>query len=144
MGVFGKEEEYIDYTLLKKKGLLKAKEEQAHKNIKTEGGFIDFTSMRNESSSNNAPSSPAASTTSAFSNFSFLGEMTSSAGNGQENPSSPAGFDSVFSGTPIPTLENTDGKEINALKIKVDDLDYKIDRFIERIDKLEEKLARFG
>ena len=113
MGVFGKEEEYIDYTLLKKKGLLKAKEEQAHKNLNTEGGFIDFTSMRNESPSNNASSSPA-------------------------------GFESVFSGASIPTPENTGGKEINALRIKVDDLDYKIDRFIERIDKLEEKLARFG
>ena len=35
-------------------------------------------------------------------------------------------------------------KDINGLKIKIDDMEYKLDKFIERIDKLEERLSRLG
>ena len=145
MGVFGKGEEYVDYTLLKKKGLLKAKEEQVRKSVKTEGGFIDFTSMRNEPSSNNSYSNSTTAPETNTNNFGFLADMASSAINSQVNSSPFANFDSVLPSTSASELPGSaDGKEFNALKIKVDDLDYKIDRFIERIDKLEEKLARFG
>ena len=126
MGIFGKEDEYVDYTLLKKKGLLKIKKEEVQKNLKTEGGFIDLTASKTgeaEQSSTN--------------NFGFPADSSS--------PSPLANFDVInpnMSSSELPA--NIDGKEFNALKIKVEDLDYKIDRFIERIDKLEEKLARFG
>lgn len=132
MGLFGKEDEYVDYTLLKKRGLLKINEEPAQPGLKTEGGFIDLTPARKDSEK------PAAA------NFGFLSEMAS-AGSGQTSTSlNPlANFDSV---TPALAAEpaGTDEKEFSALKIKVDDIDYKIDRFIERIDRLEEKLAKLG
>jgi hypothetical protein len=124
MGLFGKEDEYIDYTLLKKKGLLKV-EEPAKQEIRTEGGFIDFTSMRNEAVPSTPPAFPAPAAAESNNNFGFLSDMASA---GNSNPNT----------------ENADisSGELNALKIKVDDLDYKIARFIERIDRLEEKVAK--
>ena len=129
MGVFGKGEEYVDYTLLKKKGILKLKEEQALKNTKIEGGFIDFTAMRNEPVSNEKSSSE---NTTMPNNFGFLADMASA---------------SSSNSNPLTSFDNNlriDEKEFNMLKVKMDDMEYKLDRFIERIDKLEEKLVRFG
>ena len=136
MGVFGKEDEYMDYTLLKKKGILKLKKEETLKNTKMEGGFIDFTAMRNE------PQTSSTNSTTATNNFGFLADMASAS---SSNPSLLANFDSAMSSNPTSNLsENMDGREFNALKIKVDDIDYKIDRFIERLDRLEEKLSKIG
>ena len=129
MGVFGKEDEYMDYTLLKKKGILKLKKEETLKNTKMEGGFLDLTSMRNEPSSSEQSNS---SNTTMPNNFGFLADMASAGLNSQSNQTS---FDNNL---------KIDEKEFNMLKVKIDDIDYKIDRFIERIDRLEEKLARFG
>ncbi len=121
MGLFTKEGEYVDYTLLKKKGLMKVREQEAQKNLKTEGGFVDFTSL---ASADSPPNTPQTSTN----NFNPL-----------------ANFDSITPSTSASSIpENMDGKELNALKLKMDDMEYKLDRFIERIDKLEEKLARQG
>ncbi len=145
MGWVGKDE-YVDYTLLKKKGLLKLKEEQAQKSLKTEGGFIDFTSLANNSPSSQADSSTSSST--PTDNFGFLADMASAGAAGSTASASPlANFDTFTpatstSASAIP--DNVDAKELNALKLKMDDMEYKLDRFIERIDKLEEKLARFG
>lgn len=137
MGWIGKEE-YVDYTLLKKKGLLKIKEQEAQKNLKTEGGFVDFTSLANAEN-------PANTTETGANNFGFLADMASAA----SNPSSAnplANFDTVSSASnsvsSIP--ENIDAKELNALKLKIDDMEYKLNKFIERIDKLEEKLVKQG
>lgn len=145
MGWIGKEE-YVDYTLLKKKGILKMKEEQAKKSIKTEGGFIDFTSFNND---NPAPQADSSSSSSAqTSNFSFLAEMASSGAANSTHSASPlANFDTFTpaastSASAIP--DNVDAKELNALKLKMDDIEYKLDRFIERIDKLESKIAGQG
>lgn len=132
MGIFGKEEEYIDYTLLKKKGLLKVEEDKARESLKTEGGFIDLT-----------PAKTGVSKTSETGNFGFFGDMASQ-NRGQTVASPLASFDSITPQTATAELTDSSEKELNALKIKVDDIDYKIDRFIERIDKLEEKLSKLG
>jgi hypothetical protein len=140
MGWAGKGE-YMDYTLLKKKGILKLKEEQAQKSLKTEGGFIDFTSFNNDS-----PSPQTDSSSTPTNNFGFLADMASAgAANSTPSASPLAGFDVFTAGastsaSAIP--DNVDAKELNAMKLKMDDMEYKIDRFIERIDKLEEKLGR--
>ena len=131
MGIFGKEEEYVDYTLLKKRGLLKTNEEPAQPGLKTEGGYIDLTPARTESAEKTATN-----------NFGFLNGMAS-ADSSQINMNPLANFDSIMP-APAAELGNIDGKEFSALKIKVDDIDYKIDRFIERIDKLEERLGKLG
>ena len=131
MGLFGKEDEYIDYTLLKKKGLLKIEEEKARQSLKSEGGFIDLT-----------PAKTSDAEKPATDNFGFLRDMVSS-NSGQASSNPLANFDSV---TPTSSIEpaGIDVKEFGALKIRVDDVDYKLDRFIERIDRLEEKLSKLG
>jgi hypothetical protein len=142
MGWTGKEE-YMDYTLLKKKGILKLKEEQAQKSLKTEGGFIDFTSFNSDS-----PSPQTDSSSTPTNNFGFLADMASAGTSNNTSSASPlANFDSFMSSasTSSSTIPgNVDAKDLNAMKLKMDDMEYKLDRFIERIDKLEEKLARFG
>jgi hypothetical protein len=143
MGWIGKGEEYMDYTLLKKKGLLKMKEQELQKSIKTEGDFVDFTSFGTKES---APSSPTPETNT--SNFGFLADMASAGtANSSPSPNPLANFETFTpaASTSVSGIPNTvDGKELNALKLKMDDMEYKLDRFIERIDKLEEKLVRSG
>jgi len=40
MGLFEEEVDYVDYSLLKKKGLIKAQQDNLN-SIKTDGGFIN-------------------------------------------------------------------------------------------------------
>ena len=112
-------EDYVDYTLLKKKGILKLKEEKLKSSLKTEGGFVDLTPLRNEATS--------ASSTNLTNNFGFLSDMAS-IGSSNSNSSN----ENV----------NVNESDLSALKIKIDDMEYKLERFIERIDKLEEKLTK--
>ena len=121
MGLFDEKEDYVDYTLLKKKGILKLKQDEIKRNTKMTGDFIDFTSFNNDNrvSSNPAENAPV------NNNFSFLADMAS------------AGATSSTT-----SVSTTDDKELSALKIKIDDIEYKLDKFIERIDKLEENLNK--
>ena len=134
-------DEYIDYTLLKKRGLLKIKEDEIQKKFKAEGGFIDFTAFRNENSSQQqaqpASSSPAP-------NFDFLSNMAAAgAANNSQSVNPLANLDTFAPSTSASEISGSvDAKELNAMKIKMDDIEYKIDKFIERLDKLEEKLGR--
>ena len=141
-------DEYIDYTLLKKKGLLKIKENEMQKKFKTEGGFIDFTAFRNEDNSaqqaSTANSSPAGLGASPEPNFDFLSNMASAgAANNSQSVNPLASLNAFTPSTSTAEISgNVDAKELNAMKIKMDDIEYKIDKFIERIDKLEDKLGR--
>ncbi len=117
MAIFGKDSGYMDYTLLKKKGMLKLKEQKIE-SMKTEGGFVDFTSLsKQEAPATPAPEGP---------NLDFLSNLASA------NPSTPSA-----SNTGEPS-------EMSTLKIKMDDMEYKLERFMERIDRLEEQLSRHG
>jgi hypothetical protein len=136
---FSKSDEYIDYTLLKKKGILKLPEEKKLP-IKTEGGFVDFTAF-------GSPAEPAPTTESPTPNFDFLSNMAgvgnSNSSTGTAEPAAPvinpfAGLDTFMPSTPATSASqisgSVDGKELNAMKIKMDDMEYKLDRFIERLD----------
>jgi hypothetical protein len=131
-------DEYIDYTLLRKKGILKLPAEKELP-IKCEGGFIDFTAFR-------SPQAPEPATEAKAEcpapNFDFLNNM---AGVGASAPAGEttnplANFETYGGSTP--GTSNAEGKEFEHLKVKMDDMEYKLDRFIERLDKLEEKLGR--
>lgn len=103
--------EVIDYTFLKKRGLLKVPE------TNNEEDFVDLTSVK----SNDIPSTNSSS---AMSDFGFLSNMASiGAGNETNTPS--ASSDS----------------EISSLKIKLDNLEYKFERLIEKMEKIEGKLG---
>jgi hypothetical protein len=131
MGLFGKDE-VVDYTLLAKKGLLKLPEKKKIE-LKTEGGFVDFTSMH--SASENAAAempaevSAAGSAGSAMPDLGFLGSLAG-AGSSAESSSSAA----LSASSP----------DMSTLRVKIDDMEYKLDRFIERLDKIEEKISKAG
>ncbi len=142
-------DEYIDYTLLKKKGILKLPEEKKL-SVKTEGGFVDFTAF---GSSENTPQPTTASAESPAPNFDFLSNMASAGVSNTQAAETPvinpfAGLETFAPSTPATSVSqisgSVDGKELNALKIKIDDLDYKINNFIEKMDKIEEKLGRLS
>lgn len=131
--------EYIDYTLLKKKGILKIKEEQLQKRVAADGGFVDFTKFNSDAPAEPKADSPAP-------NFDFLSTPAGTTNNPDSPPVNPlANFDVFTPSTSTSELSGTaDAKEMNALKIKIDDLDYKINNFIDKIDKIEEKLSKLN
>ncbi|MBS3065665.1 hypothetical protein J4229_01325 [Candidatus Pacearchaeota archaeon] len=127
-------EDYIDYTLLKKKGLLKIKEDNFKRGLKIEDGFIDLASLKSEVA--DEATTPAqvsnAGVTADTSNFSFLGDMASIGSSTANSVTSPSSGES----------QKFDEDSLNALKIKIDDIEYKIDKFIERLDRLEDSLNK--
>ena len=113
-------EDYVDYTLLKKKGILKLKEDKLKSSLSVKDGFVDLTGFKDNTT--NEPSSSTNSTTN-MNNFGFLNDMASIGSSNSQN---------------TPLNEN----DLSSLKIKIDDMEYKLERFIERLDKLEEKLDK--
>ena len=111
--------------------------------VKAEGGFIDFTAFGSKENANSSMPAPTQETPAP--NFDFLNNMAAAASSQSSDSSSSvsplANFDTIQPASSTSLLSPND-KELNALKIKIDDMDYKLDRFIERIDKLEEKLNK--
>lgn len=121
MGLLGKKSnEVIDYTMLQKLGLLKKEE------IKQD--VIDFTSNSSGNIANqNSVSAPAGS----GDPFSFMDNLAAvGTSNSVNNPLNNAN-NSDFSG------------DINSIKIKIDDLDYKLNIFNEQLERVESKLLDF-
>ncbi|MCX8158868.1 MAG: hypothetical protein N3D20_01080 [Candidatus Pacearchaeota archaeon] len=113
MGLFGSDE-YTDYTLLKKKGLLKIKEEKTNK-IEIKDGFVDLTNetinaIEERTNDGNANSS-------IVPNMDFLNNLA---------------------GVGVSNSEIAENEE-NNLKIKIDELERKVNIIIERIEKLESR-----
>ena len=131
-------DEYVDYTLLQKMGLLKLKEEKFKSGLKVEDGFVDLTGFKNNMVNEQSNSTNTTSTSSTnTSNFGFLGDMASI---GNNNNTTNANNDN---------LANESGSvnnrgELATLRVKLDDFEYKLERFIERINKIEEKLNDKG
>ncbi|MEK6889989.1 MAG: hypothetical protein AABW82_02700 [Nanoarchaeota archaeon] len=121
MGVFGNGD-YVDYTLLKKRGLLKESEQEVKKESPS-AGFVDFTSSISSSSNSNAPSP-------SNNPFDLLSSLTSS------NSSNNAVVESSNSSSSIYPNNTSSSDEVNSLKLKVEDLEYKIQRLIEKIDSM--------
>lgn len=117
MGLFGGRKsgvDVIDFTKTRSgKPIAKKKEPQAPAPFV--GGFLDFT--QNSSQAINSPSTEQPST------FGFLNDFAQSASN--------SNTDDVTSRFSSPDAE------VSALRLKVDDLEYKIERLLERLATLE-------
>ncbi len=130
MGLLGKKGvETIDYTLLQKKGFIK-KTERVKPGFKVDSaGMIDLTSTANNSippvSTDNSNSNP----------FGFLDSLAQSSSSTSDNLSS--------SGYPSTSNIQSDGVEMNALKIKIDDLEYKLSQLLEKLSLVESKMGKF-
>jgi len=122
--MFGKEGDYIDYTLLKKRGLLRAGSDRSVGN----DAVVDMTSL-SSSPSMSSSSSSSSFNSSSGSPFDMLNSLASTS-SGSESSSS-------FSSS----SENSD---LGALKLKIEDIEYKLERLIDRISVLDSKMSELG
>lgn len=120
MGLFRKESgDIVDFTILQKRGIIKKVEPKENQiKIDNKTGFIDLTPP--------APSilpSPVSIDSSPSDIFGFLDSKT-------QEPSSVSNL-----------TDPPQNKEVEHLKVKIDDLEYKIERLLEKISLLENKMV---
>lgn len=113
--------ETIDYTLLQKKGFIK-KPEENKSGLKVDSqGMLDLTSNANSQSG-----TPAQMNNESINPFGFLDSLAQS--------SSSSGLGNISS---------NDNAEISTLKIKIDDLEFKLAQLIDKLSIIESKLGNF-
>ena len=135
----------IDFTLLQKKGLIKKSPVTKRTGWKVDkSGFIE---MPNPGAFINSDSGKedSAGTNATPSNIGFLENMVGKQEFGSVDPNplggffdNPLGFSPPESPSP-PSLGNNlsvSNSEVESLKVKLDDLEYKLERLLERLDKL--------
>jgi hypothetical protein len=149
MGIFGGSGDYLDIPALHKKGIVKLPEPKVEKGMKvTKEGYVELTNEYSSGSEESIASNTPASSTGGFG--SFFDAPASSSGS---NTSSTGGsiFDSLDSGASSSnnsgsyfgnsnTSNSPDSLNIQHLKAKFEDIEFKIDRLIEKIDKMEDRL----
>jgi len=122
----------IDFTALKKRGILKVPEPKVDRRIKVDrDGSIDFTGMAN---SNGVPMD-SSSSSSAVSPFGFLDNLSQASSASSSSTSSFSSLDSA--------VMQTEKSDLSSLRIKIDDLDFKIGQFMDRLSRIESKLLEF-
>lgn len=117
MSLFGRGD-FVDYTLLKKKGLLKVPEPAPLAAPLDKNGLLDFTAQAPSSTPlQNAPSQPS----SQFPSFDFL-----------DNP---------VQNSLTPIHSSVDSSQFNELKLKLDDTMFKLDLLLNKIQTIENRLG---
>ena len=133
--------DYVDYTLLAKRGLLKIKKEEEGTVKVDKQGYVDYGSFMGKTENN---SGSAGSTSNSSSNP--LGSFFDSATSGSaSSPTSSSGFSSFFgsensSSSPSSSSGASD-LGFNQLKLKVDDMEYKLDNIIARLSDIENRFS---
>jgi hypothetical protein len=143
----------IDYTALEKRGIIKKKEVKKMAAPVSKDGFIDFSAMGQDKINqivNSQQQSPSL--------MSSMPSLISSAIQSPQSPvsstsnSSPTpGFTSFWDQLPGQTSEQTqssistplavtDNLDVLTLKVKIDDLEYKLARLTEKLDLISSKL----
>jgi hypothetical protein len=136
--VFGRRGGDVDFTALKKRGLLNMPERKIDSRVKIDkDGSIDFTGLASSissavNSSNDSSSFGSSGSGGAISPFGFLDNLSSAS---SSSSSAASSLDS--------TLMQSSSSELSALKIKIDDLDFKLSGFMERMNRVESKLSEF-
>lgn len=135
-------DDIIDFTMLAKKGILQRSRdiENRERNAREKfagavnnEGFVDLTNMQSQGTSNtpSAFNPPSPSDTGSNPFASFFGAVDS--GN--------SSFGSSV--TPAEPSVSVDKSEVNALRIKLEDTEFKLERALERVAQIEMKLLDF-
>jgi hypothetical protein len=139
MGWFKKKEEVIDLTKLRDKGVMQRSLEIARRREgdNSSEDTVDLTNSTMQKGSKGLNNSNGSLGESAMGNdfLSALAGAGSNIGEGGENPES---LDVVSN---LKEVRKSRSKDFNELKNKIEDIDYKLNSFIERLDKLEEKFG---
>lgn len=132
MGWFRKKKDVIDFTKLdEQRALRKAREARSVANTANSSGVIDFTSSTGSSSTSDSSSSDTGAGALGFlSNLANVGSSNDSGGPYTER---------------LREARKTrlGLEEVNHMKVKMEDAEYKLNRVIDRLEKVEEKLAAF-
>jgi len=135
-------EDYVDITLMAKRGLIKMPN-QGNENLKmNKEGYLEIVSPAETIS--NSDSSGSATAQNAASPLSFFDNVSNSA-----NASPLASFDSVNTSQTASYFSNdgnsgaSNSLDVNQLKLKIEDLEYKLLRLTETLDLITNKLANF-
>ena len=137
MILFKKKEPDIDFTLLQKRGIIKkAKEKKLPFKINKDG-MIELIQQNNIPNEliNKSISSDSLGSGMAANPFGFLGSIVS--GNNDK------GEQSYYGNNETDTGNDDSSKKLNSVKIKLDDLEYKLEKFLERLSMIEAKLENF-
>ena len=125
----------VDYTLLQKKGLIKKQKETKKEYTVNSQGFVDLTTgskgMQGQDSTLSNAAVQASQNDSTQSPFSFFDNIA------QTSTSTDPCMLSTQANTEI------SDSEINAVKIKIDDLEFKLSNLVDKLTTIETKLADF-
>lgn len=123
--------DFIDLVELQKRGLMKKSERKLPSNMKVNSdGSIEFLA---NSTSSVTPISDS-------NQFSQTGTNTSSPFGFLDSVSSTSSTNSFGSNM---TNNTTGSSDVSSLRIKLDDFDFKFEKLMERIEKIESKLLDF-
>ena len=125
--------ETIDYTLLQKKCFIKQREVDNHGLKVDSKGMLDFTSFSQPVKNENVIQ---ISSENSISPFSFLD-------NAVQTSSSNSPLSDSFSPQSLTATNSDNGSEINAVKIKIDDLEFKLTQLVDKLLLIESKLDNF-
>ncbi len=133
MGMFKNKGTDIDYTLLQKKGIIKKTKRTKMPFKITKEGNIDLTSSELSSAT---PDSTASSGSGMAANpFGFLDNLASA---------STSTTSSYYKNDSSSSLSSSDSTaDISTIRIKIDDFEYKLERLMEKLALIEEKLSNF-
>lgn len=131
MSIFGGGD-YVDYTELKKRGLLKVPEVKNDGMKVNKDGYVEILKRENAGSNeinsvNNAQQTGG--NEMASNPFGFLSSFANSA--------SSSSSDNISNSDNL----NNSNVEVAHLKVKLEDLEYKFDRLMEKLNLIEDKMA---
>jgi hypothetical protein len=134
MGWFKKKREIVDLTDMQKRGLLPENASSNSEISMDEEGVVDFSS--NSSSVGTGASSEDTS------GFGFLSGLAG-AGNVEESSSvaNVSSTEDVGRYTQRLRKARASASNLDHLQTKIEDVEYKLDRFLERLEKIEDKLG---
>ena len=139
-----KSPDVIDFTKLQKEGVLqRSQETRMRQATESESGVIDFTQSQSFSSQNTGSAS-----TSSDPGASALGFLSNLAGSGAANTSNDTGshVEDASYGSYTDRLKlarKSKLAEFNSMKIKLEDTEFKLNKVLERLDRVERKLGEF-
>ncbi len=136
--------DYIDLTLLAKKGFIKTPKIEKDNLKMNKEGYLEVVgnpSVPAESSSNVTQNTFSNNTSSASPFGSFFGDNSPVSSTGTSNDSTGNYYASSINEAPQ-SSPSLNGVDVNTMKIKIEDLEYKLDQFLQKLNLIEEKLGK--
>lgn len=141
MGLFNRKKDVVDLSEMRRKGILPENSESLPDYDTDEDGVVDLSSQPSVNSSSPISSNSVSSNTEDASGLGFLSNLANS-----ENSASPNSTNTDSENNKeryADRLRRARMRENNVghLHTKIEDIEYKLDRFLERLEKIESNLG---